>query len=128
MSPKVSSICMKVIPVLCFLLFLQSAKAQYNWTELDQELQAKQQVLGNNLVCLIWKGDSLIYRKEMGGLKRLLERRQFASLEEEVNSFAARDIRANPGTDFWYGNVGLNIAGRVLEVISKKKFDLLIKT
>ena len=35
--------------------------------------------------------------------------------------------RANPGTDFWYGNIGLNIAGRVLEVISKKKFDVLIK-
>ena len=51
-----------------------------------------------------------------------------SSLEEEVNAFAARDIRANPGTDFWYGNVGLNIAGRVLEVISKKKFDVLIKS
>ena len=49
------------------------------------------------------------------------------SLEEEVNSFAASEIRANPGTDFWYGNIGLNIAGRVLEVVSKKKFDLLIK-
>jgi CubicO group peptidase (beta-lactamase class C family) len=61
-------------------------------------------------------------------LKRLLERKKFSSLEEEVNAFAARDIRANPGTDFWYGNVGLNIAGRVLEVISKKKFDVLIKT
>jgi len=45
-----------------------------------------------------------------------------------VKAFAARDIRANPGTDFWYGNVGLNIAGRVLEVISRKKFDILIKT
>ena len=146
---------------------------------------------------MIWKGDSLVYKKEMGGfnsktqapiascskwltaalvmqfvdegklslddkvvkyipefekyfknyitirqclshmtgitdddkfLKRLLERRKFASLEEEVNAFAARDIRANAGTDFWYGNVGLNIAGRVLEVISKKKFDVLIKT
>jgi len=61
-------------------------------------------------------------------LKRLLERRKFASLEEEVNSFAAREIRAAAGTDFWYGNVGLNIAGRVLEVISKKKFEMLIKT
>ncbi|MEQ1677560.1 MAG: serine hydrolase domain-containing protein, partial [Chitinophagaceae bacterium] len=32
------------------------------------------------------------------------------------------------GTDFWYGSVGLNIAGRVLEIISKKKFEVLIKT
>src|SRR5436190_17240453 len=60
-------------------------------------------------------------------LKKILERRKIPSLEEEVNGFAARDIRANAGTDFWYGNIGLNIAGRVLEVISKRKFDVLIK-
>ncbi len=60
-------------------------------------------------------------------IKKLIQRKKFASLEEEVNSFAARDIRTNPGTDFWYGNVGLNIAARVVEVVSKKKFDLLIR-
>ncbi len=60
-------------------------------------------------------------------LKKILHRRKISSLEEEVNGFAAREIRANPGTDFWYGNVGLNIAGRVLEVVSKKKFELLVK-
>jgi CubicO group peptidase (beta-lactamase class C family) len=36
-------------------------------------------------------------------------------------------MRAEPGTDFWYGNIGLNIAGRILEIISKKKFEELIK-
>lgn len=61
-------------------------------------------------------------------LKKMFERKKFASLEEEVNSFAARDIRVNAGEDFWYGNIGLNIAGRILEVVSKKKFDVLIKT
>ncbi len=66
--------------------------------------------------------------EEGGLLKRLLQRKKYKSLEEEVNAFAAREIRANAGTDFWYGNIGLNIAGRVLEVVSKKKFDLLIKT
>jgi CubicO group peptidase (beta-lactamase class C family) len=188
---------MKVTTVVGFLLFLQPVSAQYNWTELEQELEAKQKLLGNNVVCLLWKGDSLIYKKEMGEfnsktqapiascskwltaalvmqfvdegkislddkvvkyipefgkyfknyitmrqclchmtgiaddnkfLKRILERRKFASLEDEVNSFVAREIRANAGTDFWYGNIGLNIAGRVLEIISKKKFELLIKT
>jgi CubicO group peptidase (beta-lactamase class C family) len=188
---------MKVIAALAFLLLLQPAFSQYNWTELDKKLDDNQKLLGNNVVCLLWKGDSLIYKKEMGGfnsktvapiascskwltaalvmqfvdegklslddkvakyipefdkyfkgyitirhclshmtgitdddkfLKRILQRRKFASLEEEVNEFATRDIRANPGTDFWYGNVGLNIAGRVLEVISKKKFEVLIKT
>jgi len=197
MSYKVSSICMKVISIVAFLLFLQPLSAQYNWTALDAELQARQQLLGNNVVALIWKGDSLVYKKEMGDfnsktqapiascskwltaalvmqfvyegklslddkvakyipefdkffkgyitirqclchmtgiadegslLKRLLQRKKYSSLQEEVNSFAAREIRANPGTDFWYGNIGLNIAGRVLEVISKKKFEVLIKT
>ena len=197
MSYKVSSICLKVLSVASFLLLLQPAKAQYEWSKLDAELQAKQKLLGDNVVAMIWKGDSLVYKKEMGGfnsktqapiascskwltaalvmqfvdegklslddkvvkylpefekyfknyitirhclshmtgiqdddkfLRRILERRKLSSLEEEVNAFAARDIRANPGTDFWYGNVGLNIAGRVLEVISKKKFDVLIKS
>jgi CubicO group peptidase (beta-lactamase class C family) len=64
---------------------------------------------------------------EGGFLKKMFQRKKFNSLEEEVNSFAAREIRTNPGTDFWYGNVGLNIAGRVLEVLSKKRFDVLIK-
>ena len=44
-----------------------------------------------------------------------------------MNSHAAREIRSNPGTDFWYGNIGLNIAGRVLEIVSKKSFDRLIQ-
>jgi len=60
-------------------------------------------------------------------LKKILQRKKFESLEEEANSFAAREIRANAGTDFWYGNIGLNIAARVLEVVSKRKFDVLIK-
>lgn len=196
MSYKVSSICMKVIPVVYFMLILQPAQSQFNGTALDKELEAKQDLLGKDLVAMIWKVDSLVYKKEMGGfnsktqapvascskwltaalvmlfvdegklslddkvanyipefakyfkgyitirhclshmtgiadddkfLKRILERKKFGSLEEEVNGFAARDIRANPGTDFWYGSVGLNIAGRVLEVISKKKFEALIK-
>lgn len=197
MSYKVSPICLKVLSVAVFLLVFQPLKAQFDWSELDAALQAKQKLLGNNIVAMVYKGDSLVYKKEMGDfnsktvapiascskwltaalvmqfvdegkislddyvvkyipefekyfksyitirhclshmtgiedddkfLKRLLERRKFASLEEEVNEFARRNIRANAGTDFWYGNVGLNIAGRVLEVISKKKFEVLIKT
>ena len=60
-------------------------------------------------------------------LKKMFERRKYSSLEEEVNSFAARSIRVNAGEDFWYGNIGLNIIGRILEIISKRKFDVLIK-
>lgn len=196
MSYRINSICLKSSLAAVFLLLFQPAFSQYNWAELDQELQAKQKLLGTNIVCLLWRKDSLIYKKEMGDfnaktvapiascskwltaalvmmfvdegklslddkitrwlpefgkygknyitirfclshmtgiddeghfLKKLFQRKKFSSLEEEVNSFAPREIRANPGTDFWYGNIGLNIAGRVLEVISKKKFDILIK-
>src|SRR5688572_11803591 len=67
MSYKTHSTCMKVIPALLLLLFLQPVFAQYKWTELDQELQSQQKLLGNNLVAMIWKGDSLVYKKEMGG-------------------------------------------------------------
>lgn len=60
-------------------------------------------------------------------IRRLLQRKKFSSLQEEVESIAARDIRANAGTDFWYGNIGLTIAARVLEVVSKRNFDVLIR-
>jgi CubicO group peptidase (beta-lactamase class C family) len=60
-------------------------------------------------------------------LKKILQRKKFESLDQEVESFAAKEIRANAGTDFWYGNIGLNIAAKVLEVVSKRKFDVLIK-
>ena len=58
---------------------------------------------------------------------RFLERKKFGSLEEEVASFAKKEIKTNPGTEFSYSNVGLNIAGRVLEIVTKKKFDMLAK-
>ena len=60
-------------------------------------------------------------------LKKILQRKKFESLDEEIEAFAAREIRGNAGTDFWYGNIGLDIAAKVLEVVSKRKFDVLIK-
>src|SRR5258706_15142405 len=197
MSHKSDSICLKVTLVAGFLLLFHSIFAQYNWNELENELKDKQKLLGTDAVAMIWKGDSLVYKKEMGDynsktvapvascskwltaalvmmfvdegkislddkvvqyiplfgnyfknyitirqclshmtgindegnvLKKILQRKKYASLEEEVNDFAKRDIRAGAGTDFWYGNIGLNIAGRILEIVSKRKFDVLIKT
>ena len=196
MSYKLSLICLKVIPLCLFLLIFQSVAAQYDWSQLEAELETRQQQLGKDVVILIRKDDSLVFKKEIGTfntktqapiassskwltaalvmqfvdegklsldakvvdylpefgkyfksyitirdclshmtgiddddkfLKRILERKKYESLEEEVNAFARREIRANTGTDFWYGGVGLNIAGRVLEIVSKKKFDMLIK-
>ncbi len=64
---------------------------------------------------------------EAGALK-LFQKNKFANLEDEVNAFASkREIEANPGTEFYYSNIGPDIAGRVLEIISKKSFDRLIQ-
>lgn len=196
MSYKPLSACMKVILFFTLLLQLQPSFAQYNWNDLERELQVNQKQLGTDAMVMIWKNDSLIYQKEMGTfnaktvapvasaskwltaalimklaeegkfslddkvvryipeldkyfkgyitirqclshmtgiedegnlLKKMFQRKKFNTLEEEISSFAARDIRANPGKDFWYGNIGLNIAARVAEVVTKRKFDALIK-
>lgn len=58
---------------------------------------------------------------------KFLEKKKFGSLEEEVESYAKKEIKTNPGTEFRYSNVGPNIAGRILEIVGKKKFDMLIK-
>jgi CubicO group peptidase (beta-lactamase class C family) len=52
-------------------------------------------------------------------------KKKFDMLEEEVNAYAAKEISNNAGTEFWYGNIGPNIVGRVLEVVTKKSFDRL---
>lgn len=201
MSYKINLLCLKSSLLAGFMLLLQPVFSQYNWDELNSELDAKKQLLGKNLVCMIWaKGrsgnDTIVFKKEIGDfnsktpapiascskwltaalvmmfvdegkislddpvvkylpvfgeyfknyitirqclshttgiqsdpitLLRLLERKKFSSLEDEVNSFAKKDIQAKPGTEFRYSNIGLNIAGRILEVVSKKKFDVLIK-
>jgi CubicO group peptidase (beta-lactamase class C family) len=62
------------------------------------------------------------------GPMKLLQKSKFASLEDEVNSFASkREIAANPATEIYYSHVGPNIAGRVLEIITKKSFDRLMQ-
>ncbi|MBM3412277.1 MAG: beta-lactamase family protein [Bacteroidetes bacterium] len=59
---------------------------------------------------------------------RMAHRTKFISLEEEVEQLATRPIIAKPGELFLYGELGSKIAGRVAEVVCKKKFDLLIRT
>jgi len=65
--------------------------------------------------------------KSETGLRGILSRRKFNSLQEEAESYAKDEIQSNAGTEFRYSSVGLNIAGRILEIVSKKKFDMLIK-
>ena len=51
----------------------------------------------------------------------------YETLEDMVNTYANKhDIATNPGTEIFYSAFGPNIAGRVLEVISKKSFGRLM--
>jgi len=56
-----------------------------------------------------------------------LKRKKFESLEEEVNSYAAKEISNNAGTEFHYGNIGPAIAARVCEIVGKKAFERLVQ-
>jgi CubicO group peptidase (beta-lactamase class C family) len=61
------------------------------------------------------------------GVLKLAQRSKFNSLEEEIVFFATKkEIIDNPGQAFAYSGVGLNIAGRVIEIVSKKSFDRVI--
>ena len=65
---------------------------------------------------------------EKSGIGKLLPKSKFESLEEEVNYFATkRQIVTNPQTEFFYSHVGMNIAGRMLEVVSRKTFDRVVQ-
>ena len=65
---------------------------------------------------------------EQNKLLSLFSKKKYASLEEEVNEFASKkEIQSTPGIQFSYSNIGLNIAGRVLEVITKRSFEQLMQ-
>lgn len=58
----------------------------------------------------------------------LLKLKKIKSLEEEVESFATKkEIEANPGIEFRYSNIGLNIAGRIVELVTKRGFEQAIQ-
>lgn len=64
---------------------------------------------------------------EKGGIQKIFQKTKFETLEEQVNSFASgREILSNPGQEVYYSNIGLNIVGRVLEVVGRKSFDRLV--
>ena len=60
------------------------------------------------------------------GIAKIFDKSKHTSLEDEVADYAKREIQANPGTEFYYSNIGPDIAARVLEVVSKKSFDKLM--
>jgi hypothetical protein len=60
--------------------------------------------------------------------KAIWEMKKVESLEVAAASFAKKEIQTNPGTESRLSNIGPILAGRVAEVVMKKKFDQLIKT
>lgn len=59
---------------------------------------------------------------EQKRINRILSKKKFESLEAEVDYIAGhKEIIDNPGKQFYYGDVGYTIVGRVLEVVAKKK-------
>jgi CubicO group peptidase (beta-lactamase class C family) len=61
-------------------------------------------------------------------LKKLMEHRSFSTLEDEVIDFASKkDIQTNPGLEFRYSNIGLNIAGRIVEIVGRRGFEQLMQ-
>lgn len=58
----------------------------------------------------------------------VLAKQKYETLEDMVNTYANKhDIATNPGTELFYSNLGPNIAARVLEVVSKKAFERLMR-
>jgi len=60
-------------------------------------------------------------------LHSLMAHRKFKSLADEVNTFAQKPMAGEPGKVFSYGTIGLNIAGRIMEVVSTKDFETIFQ-
>lgn len=63
---------------------------------------------------------------DKGGVQKYFQKTKFATLDDEVNSFAKREIKNNPGEVFFFNNIGSDIVGRILEIVGKKSFDRLV--
>jgi len=60
-------------------------------------------------------------------LASLIARKKYKTLAEEVTGFASKPIVGESGQVFAYSSIGLNIAGRILEVLSGKDFETLFQ-
>jgi len=50
----------------------------------------------------------------------------YSSLEEAVTKYVSKhEIQTNPGTEFRYGTMGIDIAARVIEVVGKRSLEQL---
>lgn len=60
-------------------------------------------------------------------LRGIIAQRKYKTLGDEVNSFSTKAMEGEPGKVFSYSTVGLNIVGRILELISGKDFEKLFQ-
>jgi CubicO group peptidase (beta-lactamase class C family) len=61
---------------------------------------------------------------DAAGLLRVTQKARFENLEAEIKTYVTkRDILDNPGEVIHYGQIGPNIAARVIEVLTRKTFD-----
>ncbi|OLY92952.1 CubicO group peptidase, beta-lactamase class C family [Cnuella takakiae] len=56
---------------------------------------------------------------------KFFEKKKFANLEEAVAGYVKKEIQNNAGEAHRYNTMGPDIAGRVLEIVTRKKFDML---
>jgi CubicO group peptidase (beta-lactamase class C family) len=58
----------------------------------------------------------------------ILDKDKYSSFEEKMTDLLKKEIHANAGQEFRYGNYGMMIAAAVAEVVTKKRFDQIIRT
>jgi CubicO group peptidase (beta-lactamase class C family) len=61
-------------------------------------------------------------------LSSLLETGKYTTLEEAIPDIAKKDIHANAGEQFRFSNFGMIIAARIAEIVTKKRFEQLMRT
>lgn len=61
-------------------------------------------------------------------LSALFEKDKFNTLEEAIPSIAKQEIHANAGEQFRYSNHGIVIVARIAEIVTKKRFEQLMRT
>ena len=66
MSQKINIYCVIVSLFAAFLLIFQPAKAQYNFTELDQQIERVKKELGGEFTVLLYREGKVIYNKSVG--------------------------------------------------------------
>ncbi len=61
---------------------------------------------------------------DASGIKKIFSKTQYKSLEEAVTDYAMKkEIISNPGLEFSYGSIGMDIAARVIEIVGKRGFE-----